>query len=213
MRPETIPLTKKLRFLLGLTEDRFRDIVVRPLLLRQGLRDGRDLCGPDEEGKDAAFIATNALGLSELWVVQTKKGKLNLAKEATENVVEAITQLKTALATRLVLLATRERLSPTKAILCASGTVNAAARRHIEETVSDVRLMFLDANDLVPKIDELYPELWLGIDPEIYPYLRAVKQLMESSSEAWLSLTSSQQEAGLRSSGPNTTCRCGCIGR
>jgi hypothetical protein len=94
---------KKERFLATLSEDDFRDTVVRPLFLRQGLDDGRDLCGPTEEGKDAVFIAQNPLGLRDVYVVQTKKGSLNLARKATQNIEDAATQLKTALATRVVL--------------------------------------------------------------------------------------------------------------
>src|SRR5687767_14883174 len=108
---------KKLRFLLELSEDDFRDRVVRPLFLRQGLRDGRDTCGPTEHGKDAVFLADNALGLQEVYVVQTKKGPLTLARKATHNIVDATTQLKTALATRVVFVATKEKKYPDKAIL------------------------------------------------------------------------------------------------
>ena len=72
-RAAAISRFKKERFLLSLSEDDFRDLVVRPLLLRQGLQDGRDLCGPFEEGKDALFVAIDQLGLQNIWVVQTKK--------------------------------------------------------------------------------------------------------------------------------------------
>src|SRR5712675_210315 len=95
-RPETISRFKKHRFLLDLSEDQFRDGVVRPLFLRQGLTDGRDLCGPFEKGKDALFISTDKLGIEDVYALQTKKGNLNLARKAHANLLEAVTQLKTA---------------------------------------------------------------------------------------------------------------------
>ena len=44
-RAKALSRFKKERYLLSLSEDAFRDEVVRPLFLRQGLGDGRDLCG------------------------------------------------------------------------------------------------------------------------------------------------------------------------
>lgn len=174
---------KKKRYLASLSEDDFRDQVVRPLFLRLGLGDGRDLCGPSEEGKDAAFIQTDPLGQPNLWVVQTKKGQLNMARKASNNVVEAITQLKTALATTLIYLPTHQKLLPSKALLCASGAINKAAREHIFDQVNDPRLSFWDADDLIPKLDELWPELWLGLDADLSPYLRALRRSVEQASE------------------------------
>lgn len=181
--PESISRFKKQRFLQSLSEERFRDEVVRPLFLRQGLRDGRDLCGPSEKGKDAYFLAKDKLGIDDLYVVQTKKGKLNLSRKADQNLIEAITQLKTAAVTKLSILSTRQKRLPTKVLLCASGTINDAARDHIVEQVADPRIEFLDSDELIPKIDELMPELWLGIDPELAPYLRSLVRAIENADE------------------------------
>ena len=104
---QAISRFKKERFLLSLSEDKFRDEVVRPLYLRLGVEDGRDLCGPMEKGKDAVFVARNQLGMEEVWVVQTKKGKLNLAKKAGTNLIEASVQLRTALRTRVSFIASK----------------------------------------------------------------------------------------------------------
>jgi hypothetical protein len=182
-RPETISLFKKQRFLLSMTEDQFRDEVVRPLFLRQRLADGRDLCGPTEKGKDAYFVSTDELGIENVYVVQTKRGNLNLARKATENLLEAETQLRTAAQTKVLLLKKRKKQLPAKVILCVSGKINEAARDHIIERIEDPRLFFLDADELIPKIDELFPELWLGIDANIAPYFRKLKQVIESSDE------------------------------
>ncbi len=174
---------KKERFLVGLSEDDFRDRVVRPLFLRQGFRDGRDLCGPTEEGKDCVFVAENQLGLREVWVLQTKKGRLNLASKASQNLVEAATQLRTALATKVIFVASKERRLPDKVILCASGKINESARDYVVDDLQDPRILFLDPDDLVPLIDKHFPELWFDIDAAVRPYLRALKRLVEDLAE------------------------------
>lgn len=74
--PKTIQLSRKYRFLLQMSEDDFRDMVVRPLFLRMGMKDGRDLCGVDEQGKDTLFIGSNDLRQTLLYYVQTKVGNL-----------------------------------------------------------------------------------------------------------------------------------------
>ncbi len=181
--PESISRFKKERFLLAMIEDKFRDEVVRPLFLRQGLRDGRDVCGVSEKGKDAIFFATDSLGIEDMYVVQTKKGSLNMSRKAGENIVEAIIQLKTALATSVPLPAKHTQKLPAKAFLCASGKINESARDHIVQQVGDPRIIILDADDLIPKIDEFFPELWLGIDAQIFPYLRAIRRMVESASD------------------------------
>jgi hypothetical protein len=183
MRPEGISRFKKHRFLLGMSEDQFRDAVVRPLFFRQELGDGRDLCGPTENGKDALFVATDKLGLEDVYVVQTKKGNINLARKAQSNLIEAITQLKTASNTKVTFIKTKQKQLPAKVILCVSGKINEAARNHIIDEVKDPRLVFMDSDDLIPKLDELYQELWLGIDANIAPYLRKLTQIIENADE------------------------------
>ncbi len=181
--PATISRFKKERFLLSLSEDVFRDEVVRPLYLRRGLRDGRDLCGPLEKGKDALFISRDSLGMDDVYVVQTKKGHLNMAKKATANVVEAITQLKTALETKVPFVQPKQKRLPTKVILCASGKINESAREHIASEIHDPRIIFMDADVLIPEIDSHYPEFWFGIDAQTFPYLRAIKKDIQASNE------------------------------
>ncbi len=183
LKAKAISRVKKERFLLAMPEDRFRDEVVRPLFLRMGLKDGRELCGPTEEGKDTLFVAVDQLAVQNVYVVQTKRGSLNLARQASQNVVEATTQLKTAPATTVILKAGHEKKPPTKAILCVSGKINDRAKAYISEEVRDPRVEFLDADNLIDSLDEHYPELWFGIDADISPYLRAVKKALEDSSE------------------------------
>jgi len=166
-----------------LSEDAFRDQVVRPLFLRRGLRDGRDLCGPFEKGKDAVFLSLDQLGMHDVYVVQTKKGNLNLTKKTSQSIVEAITQIRTSLATKVTFITTKEKKYPTKVMLCASGKINDAAQQHIVEEVDDPRIVFMDADDLIPVVDQHFPELWFGIDAELLPYLRALRRSLETSSE------------------------------
>lgn len=130
-KPETISRFKKERFLLTLSEDEFRDQVVRPLFLRQGLKDGRDMCGPSEKGKDAVFVYQDPLGMMDVYAVQTKKGSLNMSGKSTENIVTAITQLRTALQTRISFISPKSKLLPSKVFLCTSGKINDSARSHM----------------------------------------------------------------------------------
>lgn len=169
---------KKDRFLKSLSEDDFRDMVVRPLFLRSGYKDGRDLCGPSEHGKDTLFVETDKLGL-DVWVaVQTKRGNLNLASSASANIVVAVTQCKTALDASYVIAATKLKIRPSRVVLCASGKINDAAKQHIVDTINSPNVSFLDADDLVPRIDRAMPELWLGIDSELLPYFTAIENLV-----------------------------------
>ena len=93
MKVENISRFKKDRFMKSLSEDDFRDRAVRPLMLRSGYKDGRDLCGPNEHGKDAIFITIDPFGLSTVIAVQSKKGNLNLAGTTQRNLIDAITQV------------------------------------------------------------------------------------------------------------------------
>lgn len=179
--PALISLFKKYRYLMSLKEDDFRDTVVRTLFLRQGMQDGRDLCGTSEKGKDAIFYDTDRLGYKNYYAIQTKKGPLNLSRKHNENIVTAVTQLHTALSTPVPLHESKEKVFPSKAILCCSGRINDSARAHIVEQVKDVRVAFMDADDLIPKIDTHFPELWLGIDTDLVPYLRGIRASIDSN--------------------------------
>jgi hypothetical protein len=176
---QAISRFRKERYLLSLSEDDFRDSVVRPLFLRLGYRDGRDVCGPTEQGKDAIFSEQDKLGALTLIAVQTKKGSLNLARKAHANIVDAITQLRTAIAAPIPLVATKTACYPTKVYLCASGKINMAAKQHIVAEVKDPRIQFLDADELIPLIDAHLPALWFGIDTQTTPYFRAIKKIVE----------------------------------
>ena len=178
LKTEHISRFKKERYLLSLSEDDFRDKVIRPLFLRSGYSDGRDLCGPSEHGKDAIFAETSKLGLNSFTAVQTKKGNLNLASKASSNLVNAIVQLKTALDSTLVIAASKQKVKPNIVILCSSGKINDAARQHIADEVRNPNIQFLDVNDLIPRIDDLFPEIWLGIEADILPYYQALERFV-----------------------------------
>ena len=183
-KPETISRFKKQRHLLSMSEGRFRDEVVRPIFFRQGFTDGRDVCGPFEKGKDAVFLSTDKLGMDDVYVVQTKQGPINLSRKAGSNLIEAVTQLRTALETKVPFVKTKKKQPPTKVVLCVSGKINEAARQHIVEEIGDPRILFMDSDDLIPRIDDLFPELWLGIDAQVAPYFRKLKELIELSDDS-----------------------------
>jgi hypothetical protein len=183
LRPALISRFKKERFLRTLSEDDFRDKLVRPLFLRKGFKDGRELCGTKEEGKDTLFIDEDKLGMKQIWVVQTKAGNLNLSGKYSQNTTIASTQLKTALEIKITLLATKQRIYPTHAVLCASGKINENARKHICDTLQNPRIRFMDLDDIIPLIDEYYPEFWWGIDADRFPYLRSLRDILLASSD------------------------------
>ena len=132
-----------------------------------------------EEGKDAVFLALDAFGDFDVVVVQTKKGNINLASKARDNLSNAVAQLRTAQETAVFFPRTKEKRFPTKVMLCASGTINSAARKYIVDEIKNSHLKFSDSNDLIPQIDEHYPELWLDIAPNVLPYMRALRRTIE----------------------------------
>jgi len=179
----TIPLFEKLRALKELSEDEFRDEVVRPLFIRKGLRHGAELCGPDEAGKDCFFYSTDDLGFEMIYVVQTKKGNLNMGKAPKLNVQEAITQLRTAMNTLITDAARKIQTRANVGILCVSGKINEAAKRQIYDEVNEQNLRFIDANDIIPDMDKHYPEYWQGIGADQFPYLNALHEQLISATD------------------------------
>lgn len=169
----------KEKYLEKFSEDDFRDQVVRPLLHRMGYHDGRDLCGPEEHGRDALFAEPRKLGGNRYIGVQTKKGSLNLAAKASKNIIDVTAQLRTALESTYCLISPHKmRIKPDEVILSCSGKVNDAARTHIVEQLGrENQINFLDRDDLISLIDENYPELWLDIEASIQPYLTELKRL------------------------------------
>lgn len=182
MNPAVISRTAKQRFLLQLSEDAFRDLAVRPLFLLKGFKDGRDLCGPTEQGKDALFYDYDRLGKLELTAIQTKAGSINLAAKASQNIVDLVAQLRTAASTAYpLLMPVKAKTRASKTILVASGRINDSARRHLVDEVNDNGLQFLDADDLIPWIDEVMPHFWLDIDANVSAYYVALeKQILGS---------------------------------
>lgn len=178
---------RKERYLLQLSEDVFRDTVVRPLFLRKGFQDGRDLCGPSECGKDMIFISIDLIGVEDIYAVQTKKGLLNCSKKLTQNVIEAATQMKTSLETSVTLIKNKEKKVPSKSVLCASGKINNTAREYIISQSNRTSLIFMDSDDIIPMIDDIMPEFWFNIDSDSLPYLKALKNKLEDKEQLFTS--------------------------
>lgn len=202
-RVSTLSRRAKERYLLSLSEAEFRDEVVRPVLSLRGFRDGRELCGPDEAGKDALFLAENQLGQEEIYVVQTKKGNITLAADASKNLYHLEAQLRTALQAKVTLLNPHRKGLPARAILCASGHINDKAKDRICEDLNDPRLSFMDVDDLIPLIDQHYSEFWLGVDAKLAPYLRAVRRSIETAPSDFLQFASSSRSVPSPSAATN----------
>lgn len=180
---QRIPSAQKKKFLGSLSEDEFRDRVVHPLFVEKGMTFGKDVCGTDEQGKDCYFWMVHPIIGKTLTVVQTKRGNLNMSRVPRNNVEEAATQMRTALSTLVCNPANGVSVYPASAILVASGDINTAARSHITQKVSDGRLSFLDADDIIPMIDTLMPEFWNGINADKLPYLKHLRANLLQQSE------------------------------
>jgi energy-coupling factor transporter ATP-binding protein EcfA2 len=181
--PKIIPTFEKLKHLKNLSEDNFRDLVVRPLFLRQGMEHGSDTCGVDEGGKDCYLWSTDALGFKMLYVIQTKVGNVTMSKSPKLNLQEAITQLRTAMAATVPDIVSKKRIRPHVGIFCVSGKINDRAKRHIIDEVKEPNLRFLDADNLITQIDNLYPEYWQGIEAERFPYLNSLHEKLLNASD------------------------------
>src|SRR5438045_2499992 len=82
---QKLPDAKKRQVLESLSEDDFRDKVIRPLYRRMKLKHLRETCGADEQGKDCLFTADDPLGAQMVIAVQTKRGGLSLAGSTPSN--------------------------------------------------------------------------------------------------------------------------------
>lgn len=182
--PKIIPLFKKQTFLDQFSEDDFRDRVVRPLYELKGLKHAKDVCGPDEDGKDCYFWGFDTIRGRVLYAVQTKKGNIKMAASARDNLLNAVAQLRTALSTSVKDSTTKSVVLPDYVILIASGEINKRAQEHIVDEIKDPRLLFRDRDNLVVDIDEVMPEFWLGIDVQRLPYLRALREYLVNSNDA-----------------------------
>jgi hypothetical protein len=174
---------QKVKYLLDLSEDDFRDKAVRPLFRRLGYDDGCDTCGPSEEGKDCWVTRADAIAGVEITAIQTKRGKLTMSSVPTDNIRSIITQMRTALDTRITYLATKQRLFPDRVFLIASGAISNSVKEHIASEITDPRLRFLEGEDLLRLLDKHYPEVWLNIYSEVVPYLQAVCAALEEGHE------------------------------
>ncbi len=182
--PKLIPLHKKKQYLSTFSEDDFRDKVIRPLYLMQGLEHGKETCGSDEEGKDCYFWDQEKIRGRVLIAVQTKKGDLKLSSKARDNLLNATTQVKTALETEVYDSLSKTKWLPSYVVLAASGEINNAARRHVAENIRSPNVVFQDANNLIPMIDETIPEFWNGIDAKTLPYLKQLRDYLIKQSIA-----------------------------
>jgi hypothetical protein len=188
--------TEKEKFLLSLDEGAFREKVVRRLFKTLGFRDGRDLCGPEEFGKDAVFVEMDKFGDESLVAVQTKVGSVSMAGDPSKNLLTILSQLRTALDHPYACVRSKSKKFPSSVYLIASGTVNMSARNHILQEINNPRLRFLDRDDLISKIDETCPEIWSGIVAEISPYLRALAIKVDELSVSVQDINQAQTSLG-----------------
>ncbi|MDR6990652.1 NACHT domain-containing protein [Luteimonas sp. 3794] len=191
-----ITQTEKEKFLAELSEDNFRDQIVRRLFKALGFRDGRDLCGPEEFGKDAIFVDTDRFGDESFVAVQTKVGSITMAGDPSKNLHIILAQVRTALDHPYICVRSKNRKLPSVVYLAASGTINANARGYIQHEISDPRLKFLDRDDLIAKVDEHCPEIWSGIVAEVSPYLKSLSDRVDDLSISIQDINNAQSSLG-----------------
>ncbi len=192
-----ITQAEKERYLASLSEDDFREKVVRRLFKRLGFADGRDLCGPEEQGKDAVFFEEDRFGTRSLICVQTKKGSITLSSDSQKNLHDIRAQVRTALESPFKCVQTKSAMYPARVYLIASGRINQAARDWITANAgNDARIQYLDRDDLIRSLDTSCPEIWLNITADVFPYLHALSRLVED--QALVGLTSASV-AGIKS--------------
>lgn len=178
-----IPESKKHEHLLSLSEDEFRDQLLRPLLLKLGLEDGRDYCGRDEYGKDCLFVSRDAMGIN-VYTIQTKKGNINMSRKATENLLEAAAQIRMMLEVEIPLIEQKRKVLPNKVFLYVSGKINERAREEIVDRLQrDPRIEFRDSDDIIPLIDKHLPEFWYGVEANKSPYLSSLLERLTGNSK------------------------------
>ncbi len=184
LNPSLMPNSKKKEFLKGMLENEFRDKVVRPLYILKGLQHGKDICGVDEDGKDCYFYNDDPIRGRILYAVQTKRGDIKKSSSARDNLMNAMTQLRTALSTDVKDGKLKQRFRPDCVVLVASGEINKAAEEYIYEEIKDSRIAFYDSDRLIPEIDRLMPELWYGVDGKKLPYLKRLRDHLISQSDS-----------------------------
>lgn len=191
-----ITQNEKEKFLTDLSEESFREQIIRRLFKAIGFRDGRDLCGPEEFGKDAIFIDKDRFGDDSFIAVQTKVGSITMAGDPSKNLHTILSQLLTALDHPHICVRSKTSKLPSVVYLAASGTINSNARTYIQNKIDNPRLKFLDRDDLIAKIDEHCPEIWSGIVAEVSPYLKSLADRVDELSVSTQDINSAQSSLG-----------------
>lgn len=168
---------KKREVLDGMSEEDFRDKVVRPIYRRRGLTHLRDTHGTDELGSDCIFVGKDPLGSPMVIAIQTKKGPVTMAGTTPSNALTVIeTQLDMALKTPILLGDNATKLKPAQSHLCTTGKISNSARTHLENKLEAHRIKLFGSDELVEIIDAVYPEFWLGVDADRFPYARELRR-------------------------------------
>ena len=172
---DSLPLTKKREMLQALSEDDFRDEVIRPLYKRRRVRCIRENCGPEERGSDAVFIGKGPLDEEVLISVQTKRGNISHASDESKNVISIITQLNMAMETEIVYDSNSKRSLPGQVHLCTSGKISVGARQHIYDKTNTQIVKIFDVDEVIDMIDGHMKEYWLGVSISRLPYAKAMR--------------------------------------
>ena len=95
--------------------------VFRPIFKQLGFADGRDTCRPQEQGRDAYCTQDNPPSGVEITAIQTKCDKITKSSKPSDNLDTIVTQLRTAIDTPVMLVASKIKKRPLRGFLIASG--------------------------------------------------------------------------------------------
>ena len=109
--------------------------------------------------------------------IQTKKGPVTMGGTSPSNALTVIeTQLEMALKTPILLSDNATKLKPAQAHLCTSGKISNSARAYLHDKLEAHRIKLFGSDELIERIDEYYPEFWLGVDADRFPYARELRR-------------------------------------
>lgn len=179
------PLAEKQAFLESMTEDEFREKVVTRIFRYQGIESYRDLCGTDEDGKDAYFYQKGPFDSFVVHAVQTKATSITMgASDPTRSLLTCVSQLRTLLQTKIPFILNKSQVFPDYAYLISSRNISKGARDYIcRELGAEAKLRFFDQTEIISMIDKHEPTFWYNLHPQKVPYLQTLKSQLLSMSD------------------------------
>lgn len=171
---------KKIKAISELDEETLTLNVLMPVFKRMGYSGVEYVHGAGELGKDLLLIEEGLLNARTIVSVQVKTGRLNLSGKSSSNAILIADQLKTSLRANVSVPGCIPSQKPDRCILVTSGEVSQTVRQKVHEHLQDIQqyVQIIERAKLIELIDEYFSEYWHGLDPLLFPYLRALVNQM-----------------------------------